>query len=155
MKGKYIVVGVLGTIGAVYFGDWVYNYIYSKLDWILGTPKAEFKDLGIVIVQPIIFTSKLPVSATFDRYEGNATYKGILIGSTSMGTFEISKGTPATTDIEIRLSPNIAQLIDQSISDPWEILRIIQNGITEQGKLYLKLSDGKSIAIPFKSKINF
>lgn len=137
-KVGLLALGIVGTLTTTFIARNIYNAIYNNIDWEIGKAEIDVDQRGIIIIVPITFTTSLPGRITFQNYEGNVYYKDILLGENTLFPFSLSKKSASTTKIETVLNPDIGRLIGSTINDPFEILRIIKNGLRTDGTVYMK-----------------
>lgn len=142
-KIKYILIGAGLVVGSGIAFSKVSDWLYSQIDYSFANPTFKVNGNGIVMEQEVTLISKLKVTATFKEYIGETFYKDIKVGDTMMLPFSLSQNQPATTKIITTISPMVGELIGDSIKDPWQIIYLIQRGVTTKGKLYLSV--GKKV----------
>lgn len=157
VKGAVLVVGV-GGVGVIAARQLEKGF-WKNVSYSLGTPNVtistnEANEAFVRFTQPMTIKTTLRGRVTVNGYRGIVQYKGITIGNAHATPISVSSDAPATTIIYTDFVPNLGEVLGMSIVDPWEILKIIQSGLTTKGKLALKVGK-REIRIPINEKIFF
>lgn len=159
-KGLYILLGIGAAVGTVYLSKEALEWFWTKLDYTFGKPSLQVQNTGtgnpanIVFVQPISFISSLPFKIHILKYEGAIYYKDEYIGDALMNQVVIRPDEAVATEIKTTFAQNVGSLASMTIKDPYEIVRIIQQGMVIKGKLHLSLK-GLVVKIPISDIIKF
>lgn len=132
---------------------------WKRVSYSLGTPDFRIAQnasgkMVLQYSQPLTIKSKIKARITATGYDGKVLYQNIVIGTASITPISVSNEAPATTTIFTDFTDDLGTVLGLTISDQWEILKIIQTGLKTEGKLFIKFGK-KSIAIPINEEIFF